>query len=221
MKWAGLVGIDVPKVELVPVSELKGLPSGLATDDDTALAVRRFDRPSPDLRVHIEDFAQILGKHPGEKYRSTNYETIGRIILRTAGNGAFEEFVRRLAFIIVSANADAHLKNWSLIYPDRVSAHLSPAYDMLSTIEFIHPDELALNLGKNKAWGRVTLERFSSFAERVGTDPEGVTKIVRDVVRNALDVWPQIVRDHHVSPTLASRLEEHWKRVPLISELRG
>ncbi len=219
MKWASLVGINVPTVELVQVSELSGLPVGLVTGGETALAIRRFDRPSPDLRVHIEDFAQILGKYPGEKYRSTNYETVGRIILRTAGELAFEEFVRRLAFILVSANADAHIKNWSLIYPDRVKAELSPAYDLVSTIEFIHPDELALNLGKTKTWDRFTLERFSTFAERVGADPEKVSRLVREVVEKALDVWPTIMRDHHVSETLAARLEKHWKTVPLIGEV--
>nr|WP_244617037.1 MULTISPECIES: HipA domain-containing protein [unclassified Rhizobium] len=31
-------------------------------------------------------------------------------------------------------NGDMHLKNWSLIYPDRRTPALSPAYDLLSTI---------------------------------------------------------------------------------------
>ena len=183
------------------------------------MAVRRFDRPASGLRVHIEDFAQILGKYPGEKYRSANYETIGRIILRTAGEESFDEFVRRLAFILVSANADAHIKNWSLIYPDRVRAELSPAYDLVSTIEFIHPDELALNLGKTKKWNGFTLERFAHFAERVGVEPERVTRLVQEVVQKALDGWATIRLEHHVSETFATRIEEHWKAVPLIAEL--
>lgn len=220
MSWAGLVGITIPLIELVQVSDLKGLPAGLASEGEIALGIRRFDRPSTGLRVHIEDFAQILGKYPAEKYRSTNYETIGRVILRTAGEAAFDEFVRRLAFIIVSANADAHIKNWSLIYVDGVRAQLSPAYDLVSTIEFIHPDELALNLGKTKAWDRLSMERFVAFAERVGADPASVTRVVQEVVRNALDAWPEIRRAHPVSATMADRLEEHWKRVPLIAEAR-
>ena len=171
--------------------------------------------------MHIEDFAQILGKYPGEKYNSTNYETIGRIVLRTAGNEAFEQFVRRLTFIIVSANADAHIKNWSLIYPDRVSAQLAPAYDLVSTVEFIHPDELALNLGKTKSWAQFSLDRFFSFAERVGADAERVKTVVRDSVERSLDAWPQLRSTASVSSAMAARIEAHWRTVPLISEVRG
>ena len=43
---------------------------------EAALAVRRFDRPSAGERVHIEDFAQILGLYPEQKYAGANYETL-------------------------------------------------------------------------------------------------------------------------------------------------
>lgn len=220
MQWARGVGLDVPEVELVQVRDLGGLPVGLAGESELALAVRRFDRPANAPRIHIEDFAQILGKYPAEKYGSTNYETLGRIILKTAGSDAFDEFVRRLAFVIVSANGDAHIKNWSLIYPDGRLPRLAPAYDLVATIEFIQPDTLALNLSRNKMWNRLGLEHFTTFARRVGVDPLRVTTLVTDTIRRALEFWPELRRQAFVSPTLASRLEEHWSQVPLIKETR-
>lgn len=223
MSWARRVGIEVPPTELVPLSELRGLPPEIALEDGAAFAIKRFDRPSPGVRTHIEDFAQVRDQYPEPrgKYRSTNYETLGKTILRTAGQDSFDELVRRLAFIVVSANADAHIKNWSFIYPDRINARLSPAYDLVSTIEFIEQDELALNLARTKAWDQLSLDRFSQFARRVGAEPAAVTSLVRETVVRALDEWPAIRADFAVSPSWLARLERHWRSVPLVAEATG
>ena len=75
-RCAGLSGITIPEIQLIPVAEISGLPPEAATvAGQTALAVRRFDRPLAGRRVHIEDFAQILGLYPEQKYASYNYET--------------------------------------------------------------------------------------------------------------------------------------------------
>jgi serine/threonine protein kinase HipA of HipAB toxin-antitoxin module len=44
--------------------------------------------------------------------------------------GNAQQFARRLLVNILVANGDAHLKNWSLIYPDTVTPELAPAYDI-------------------------------------------------------------------------------------------
>jgi serine/threonine-protein kinase HipA len=47
-----------------------------------------------------------------------------------------------------------HLKNWSLVYPDRRSAGMSPAYDLVSTIPYIERKDTAAlseDLGKEVA----------------------------------------------------------------------
>lgn len=220
MQWARRVGLDVADAELVRVEELRGLPEGLGAVGELALAVRRFDRPAPGVRIHIEDFAQVLHKYPQEKYGSTNYETLGRVILRTAGERAFDEFVQRLAFVIVSANGDAHIKNWSLIYRNPFRAELSPAYDLVSTVEFLHPDTLALNIDRTKEWSRLSLAHFAAFANRVGVDAARVKQLVRGVVQRALEAWPTVRNEGPATAVLSARLEEHWGRVPLITESR-
>lgn len=219
MNWAGLVGIEIPQTDLIPAANLRGLPAGFETSQGLAYAVRRFDRPEPTRRVHIEDFAQVRNQYPDyrAKYRSTNYETIARILLAVAGRAAFDAFVRRLVFIVVTANADAHIKNWSLIYPDGVGAELAPAYDLVSTIEFIENDSLALNLARSKAWDQLSLEHFSTFATRVGVAPREVTALVTETVERTLDHWPRVRREYPVSELLAQRLEAHWRRLPLVT----
>lgn len=65
MQWARESGIEVPETRLAALADIAGLPP-LADGrrEDMAFAVRRFDRPGNGQRVHIEDFAQVLGLYP-------------------------------------------------------------------------------------------------------------------------------------------------------------
>jgi serine/threonine-protein kinase HipA len=54
------------------------------------------------------------------------------------------EFIRRLTFSALIGNADMHLMNWSLIYPDRRTPQLSPAYDVWSTVVYLEDPHAAL-----------------------------------------------------------------------------
>jgi HipA-like protein len=67
MTLAQAVGLDVPEVRLVPTKDIAGLPPDLPDAFGQSLAVRRFDRPHPGERVHIEDFAQVFGRLTSEQ----------------------------------------------------------------------------------------------------------------------------------------------------------
>ena len=81
-------------------------------------------------RVHIEDFAQIVGAQPEQKYLRAGYAEIAEVLGREVGDDAVAEFVRRLVFCALIGNGDAHLKNWSVIYPDARTPQLAPAYGL-------------------------------------------------------------------------------------------
>ena len=135
MMWlAASCGIAAAETRLVPVEEIGGLPRGMGESGGLALAVRRFDRLEDGMRIHCEDFAQILGVPPGEKYGGATYRRMAEIIGRETGHEGVTEFVRRLVFCALIGNGDAHLKNWSLYYPDGRAPELAPAYDLVSTI---------------------------------------------------------------------------------------
>jgi len=134
MSLAQLVGVDIPEIKLVELNKLDNLPQINLPDEKLAFAIKRFDRAPIDQnqnkRIHMEDFAQILVKYPHEKYTSANYENIGKVIYDFSGDALADaqQLARRLLVNILLANGDAHLKNWSFLYPDKVTPRLSPAY---------------------------------------------------------------------------------------------
>jgi hypothetical protein len=59
-------------------------------------------------------------------------------------------------FSVVIGNADMHLKNWSLLYPDRRKPVLSPGYDFVATLPYIPNDKLALSFGGSRSLSEIT-----------------------------------------------------------------
>jgi len=219
MRWAEASGIAIPEMELVPIADMTGLPSSYSNFvEPLALAIRRFDRPTPDTRVHMEDFAQILGLYPEEKYKKYNYETLAKLIGVLGAEGDLAEFIRRLVFMVASGNGDMHHKNWSLIYTDSIKARLSPAYDLVSTIQY-HPDDtLALNLGGSKRWEDVTEETFLGMARKVGVENSLMAFWVDQARTAILDAWQNNRHDFGFDAQARENIERHLARVPLLGQ---
>ena len=101
-----------------------------------AYAVERFDRVfegSQLGRLHQEDFAQLLGLPPAAKYDISwrNCFALVKAHLNDA-EAARQELVERLLFNLFIGNADAHGKNFALLF-GREGVQLAPAYDLLCT----------------------------------------------------------------------------------------
>jgi serine/threonine-protein kinase HipA len=59
------------------------------------------------------------------KYERASYRNIAEVLWAETGEAGIVEFIRRLVFNALIGNADMHLKNWSLIYPDRLVSVLN------------------------------------------------------------------------------------------------
>lgn len=210
--WAGRVGITVPEVRLVAAAEVEGLPVQIAPERNVFLS-RRFDRPSPGTRIHQEDFAQVANVRRDQRYGTMTHTTIARIVRAVAGEEDFDEVVRRTTFNVLIGNGDAHLKNWSLVYPDGLHARLSPAYDLVATVTYIPDDKLALKLSRENRFERIDLSHFVRLADKSGVPPERVTAVVRETVRRAMASWPS---DLDARP--AALLRAHVERLALVKE---
>ena len=215
MTLAKAVGLDVPEVRLVATKDIKGLPADLPEAFGQSLAVRRFDRPRPGERVHIEDFAQVFGVYPENKYKKASYGSIARVLWLEAGEEAITEYTRRLVFNVLIGNADAHLKNWSLMYPDRRTPKLAPAYDLVATVPYLPADRLALSLGDTKEFADIDLNRFRRFAEKAGLPTRIVLKAARETADQVRDLW----QTHEPLRTLPDQIRKamaaHLQTVPL------
>lgn len=218
LEWARAADFEVPECHLHAIDDVVGSPRRYFPDGTQVLAVRRYDR-TPQGRVHQEDFAQAVGLPPRRKYDQVTYEAMALLAARfTDDEGAVDEMVRRLVFVIASGNNDAHLKNWSLIYPDRIHARWAPLYDQVATIAWSAPArELSLKLAGVKEFGRIDRAAFERFAQKVAREPAEVLALVDETLericrawRARSESWP-LHRDH------AQAVIEHWKAVPLLA----
>lgn len=215
MTLAKAVGIDVPEVRLVATNDIGRLPQDLPEAFGQSLAVRRFDRPRAGERVHIEDFAQVFGVYPENKYRKASYGSIARVLWLEAGEDAVTEYTRRLVFNVLIGNADAHLKNWSLIYADRRTARLAPAYDLVGTVPYIPADRLALSLGDTKEFADIDVERFRRFAEKAGLPVRLVLQTARETAAKVRDLWPTHEPLRTMPEHIRKAMTAHLETVPL------
>lgn len=212
MHLAELAGVSIPDIRLVEMDKLDQLPEINLPNEQYAFAIRRFDRHER-TRIHMEDFAQILVKYPQEKYRSANYQQIGRVLYDYSedGLGDVQQFARRLLVNILLANGDAHLKNWSVIYPDTITPILSPAYDIVTTRVYMGDErEFALNLGKGKDWYQASMEQFEYWAGKADIPWRAIKPHLLDTMEKARSLWPEALNDLPMDDEHKAGLKAHW-----------
>lgn len=189
LELARRVGISVPENKLVDVASIKGLPEQAHTLESKALAVKRFDRLPDGKLVHMEDFAQVFGEFPSNKYKFHSYSNIAAVLWAEIGEDAVIEFVRRLVFSVVIGNTDMHLKNWSLLYPDRRTPTLSPGYDFVATLPYIPGDTLALSFGDSRSLSEVTPDQMRRFADTARIPASPIWKIAVETAERTAESW--------------------------------
>ncbi len=215
MSLAALAGVDIPDIKLIELNKLDNLPQINLPDEKLAFAIKRFDREG-NTRIHMEDFAQVLVKYPHKKYDSANYEQIGKVIYDYSGDGLSDaqQLARRLLVNILLANGDAHLKNWSLLYQNKITPRLSPAYDMVTTNVYIDEEkEYALNLGKTKKWFSVTEEIFQHWANRSGIPWRVLKPHINDTMEKVRAIWPKALKDLPMDEEHKDKLRAHWLKL--------
>jgi serine/threonine-protein kinase HipA len=220
MRWAAAAGLDVPEVELRTGRDLAGVPESLVGPEEQVFAIRRFDRTDTG-RVHIEDFAQIREVSPRTKYDNTSYDAIGRVVAALTGSDGVAEYIRRLVVAIVIGNADAHLKNWSLIYPDGRTPALAPAYDLVAVTVYepFSTDRLAFRLAGERDFDKIGRDHFRRLADSVGADADDVVGVVDRTIDALRATWPGIVENHPVPGFLRTYMDDRLLRLPLLHEI--
>jgi serine/threonine-protein kinase HipA len=208
LELARLVGIAVPENRLVPMEDIQGLPEEARAPGGKALAVRRFDRLPGGESVHMEDFAQVFGQFPDNKYKFHSYANIASVLWAEAGDAAVWEFVRRLVFSVLIGNADMHLKNWSLLYPDRRTPLLSPGYDFVATLPYIPSDTLALSLGGSRSLSEITPDQMRRFADTARIPASPLWRIAVETAERTVAAWETLEQRDVVPKELRESIEK-------------
>jgi serine/threonine-protein kinase HipA len=227
MTWARLSGISTPDFWLQNTSDIENLSAQYTKLGSSVFCIRRFDRAGSQ-RVHFEDFAQVFNvftwgdKHARQqKYNASNYDTIANLVKRLCPNADIREFYRRIVFMVLSGNGDAHIKNWAIWYPDARQPELAPAYDLVSTqgLRSLAPseldDKLALRLGGTKEFAAVDQTRLLRIAQRINLSEGEVSRWISEDSALIRQVWADNANAWPLSDVVRRAIEAHLKAVKL------
>jgi serine/threonine-protein kinase HipA len=142
-------------------------------------------------------------------------------IWRLLGEADLLEFVRRLVFSAAIGNADMHLKNWSLIYPEGRKPRLAPAYDFVSTIAYIEDRKMALSIAKEKD----TKFLDESLIERLAAKARVPTNLILETAiataERTVTAWSHLSRELPIDEETRNKIDEQLKYVPLTRRFIG
>lgn len=186
------------------------------------LAVKRFDVQQDGSKLPQEEFASVLsrsGSNDGGNFKySGTYADIATGIRKyiAAWPPVLEEFFRIVIFNYIFANADAHLKNFSII---RYGAEyrLSPAYDLLNTELHISGSDFALDGGLSpnlvrsdcySSTGHPCHTDFAQFGHIIGLQERRISRIIKQFT----ELPPAVAAAVEASP-LPVKLQRIYLRI--------
>ncbi len=162
MTLAERVGLPVPKVKYANAGDVE------------FILVERFDRkPLPSgivERLHQEDFCQALSVPPELKYEEEGGPGINQslaLIQNVVNRPAADRltFLRMQIFHYLVGNADAHAKNFALLYSlENAAPSLAPVYDVVCTS--CYPEltkRMAMKLGGRNLPDTIHLKHWLSI----------------------------------------------------------
>ena len=214
MELARLLGMDVPETQLLPINQIANIPAGIGKYGDSAFVIKRFDRVDGQA-MHIEDFAQVFGVYPQDKYKKASMRNIAQVIGIEGKDEDIAEFIRRLVFNTLIGNADMHLKNWSVIYKDKRTASIAPAYDFVSTIPYIPDDSASLKVSRSKKFSDFTLDELSHLAAKAMLPEKLVLDTAKHIVTGFHELWAKEKAHLPLTKSVIEAIEMHLRSIPL------
>lgn len=161
------------------------------------LLARRYDRESVSegalVRVHQEDFCQALGIPPERKYQTEGGPSLSDCfdLLRKWSSAPvvdIRRFLDGVMFAALTGNADAHAKNFSLIYRG-ARRSMAPLYDQVCTL--VWPElsaALSMKIGAANLLSEVSPQHFRQLAAKAGLGWPMVCERLRELTSRLSDV---------------------------------
>ncbi len=184
------------------------------------LLIERYDRRRDAQgnlhRVHQEDFCQALGHPPERKYASEGGPTFQACfeLLRRVAVPPAPSVLRLLdaaIFNVIVGNADAHGKNFSILYTANGPA-LAPLYDLLATTYYSElSPKFAMKIGKRTTLAELDHKGWALFTTEAGLGFPYVRDRVAELSELVMAAAPQVaaaLAPEVLNPNALDRLVE-------------
>jgi len=229
MSWARRAGFDVPETMVVPPERVEAVVDAPASP---VFLIKRYDR-TPEGPIHQEDILQVTWllsgwkypHEPGEGFTGdsaaagrrrllTTHEGLADIVQHLLGSSGVAEYLRRVVLEVATGNGDAHLKNWSFIYPDKKRPVWSPLYDQVSTLALQQDKTLALPLYGVRNFKKIAMPHLTRLGVEHGLQRSDAEALIDSTLSALHATWNQGALypvDH------ALRIRAHWRKCPLMA----
>jgi serine/threonine-protein kinase HipA len=157
------------------------------------LLVERYDREVQSAnnvrRLHQEDFCQALAILPERKYQTEGGPTLRQCfdLLRRATTTPAIEVLKLLdavIFNVLIGNADAHGKNYSLLYTD-TGLVLAPLYDLVCTVAYEGiSQQFAMKVGKCANLEEMSKNTWTTFADEIGVGAPYIRRRIKELTES-------------------------------------
>jgi len=194
------LGLDCAKATVISREEAE-FPEHVPFEQ--ILAVERFDRGPDGMRIHMEEFAQVLQYPPRRKYGKglvDDYSAMLRLLDRLSVRPAqdVQEFVSRFVTFILMGNTDAHLKNWALRYPDGRQPELAPLYDPVCVTAFfadVPVGDYGINRSIDAQVRKFAWSDLDDLLLRADVPRRSrLIQVAKKLVRQAQADWPALLK---------------------------
>lgn len=200
LKLAAKIGIDAVNV------------TALKTPNRSGLCVLRYDRIEGRQnirRLHQEDFAQILSVPPARKYETGTFAGPGINDLLSVRSQlpphSGLELIRQVVFNILSANTDAHAKNYSILF-DGNAARLAPLYDVSCVMPWrnLHINQTYAQkiAGKKRKVTEIQPRHWDCIAHEAGLNPREMRQLIQDMSARIRREGVTVLNDLHSSDSV-------------------
>lgn len=173
----------------LPVAKTEARVLNVGAGQTPFLLVERYDRVWKDgtaFRLHQEDFCQALGVPSIQKYQSEGgptfkacFDLVRRVSVRPSVD--LNHLLDMAIVNVLMGNADAHGKNFSLLYtPDGI--RLAPFYDLMCTAHYpALASAFAMKVGDQSAFERIRILAWKTFASHAGLGFPYVRKRIQEL----------------------------------------
>lgn len=240
LEMAKAAGVHVCDAELVPLNMLEaehGYDLGESDTSTQFLAVHRYDRDQPG-RVQCEDFCQVLGVWPEDKYTQGDYTQVAAVLLELFGEPGVHELLRRLLVNEMLGNSDMHLKNIGIRYPDGRTPVLPGAYDIVGYASYgphkghalpllprptggaLKPKVRAGTVQAASGYEQLTPMTLRKFCALLNIPEKPAQAVLRRCAQAAVETWPDIVQRSNITAQMKANLLAHFEGHPAVASLR-